>query len=221
MLHKFIDDQAGSLAALIAYYAFFSIFPLLLVLTTILGYVLAGNPALEQRIFSTALSQFPIIGQHSPTHPLTGNPAALVIGLVLAIWSGLGVAGVAQQAFNTVYGVPRAEWPWFTQQLLRSIELVVVGGIGLIITTLLQGAVSGADVYGLSLGPAGAVIGGVIGVVLNAALWPRGLRSLTEYRATTTADRVSYEAYPQRERQVYNLRVDAQVTNGQSDDGRP
>jgi membrane protein len=49
---------------------------------------------LEQRIFSTALSQFPIIGQHSPTHPLTGNPAALVIGLVLAIWSGLGIAGV-------------------------------------------------------------------------------------------------------------------------------
>jgi membrane protein len=79
---------------------------------------------------------------------LTGNPAALVIGLVLAIWSGLGVAGVAQQAFNTVYGVPRAEWPWFTQQLRRSIVLVVVGGIGLIITTLLQGAVSGADVYG-------------------------------------------------------------------------
>lgn len=306
VFRKFIDDQAGSLAALIAYYAFFSIFPLLLALTTILGYVLAGNPALEQRIFSTALSQFPIIGQHSPTHPLTGNSAALVIGLVLAIWSGLGVAGVAQQAFNTVYGVPRAEWPWITQQLLRSIELVVVGGIGLIITTLLQGAVSGADVYGLNLGPAGAVIGGVIGVVLNAALftylfrrltvralgwrevfpgavlaavawfvlqkvgtalvnheiagaqetygafavvigllfwffvlsqitlycaevnvvlsdrlWPRGLRSLTEYRATTTADRVSYEAYPQRERQVYNLRVDAQVTNGQSDGDRP
>jgi hypothetical protein len=58
VFRKFIDDQAGSLAALIAYYAFFSIFPLLLTLTTILGYVLAGNPALEQRIFSTALSQF-------------------------------------------------------------------------------------------------------------------------------------------------------------------
>ncbi|MGB8960624.1 MAG: YihY/virulence factor BrkB family protein [Pseudonocardiaceae bacterium] len=306
VFRKFSDDQAGSLAALIAYYAFFSIFPLLLALTTILGYVLAGNPALEQRIFSTALGQFPIIGQHSATQPLTGNPAALVIGLVLAIWSGLSVAGMAQQAFNTVYGVPRAEWPAFTQQLLRSVELVAVGGIGLIITTLLQGAVSGTNVYGLSLGPASAVIGGVIGVVLNAALftylfrrltirelgwrdviagallaavawfvlqkvgtalvnheiagaqgtygtfavvigllfwffllsqitlycaelnvvlsrrlWPRGLRSLTEYRATTAADRAAYEAYPQRERQVHNLRVDAEITNDQSDGGRP
>lgn len=179
VFRKFSDDQAGSLAALIAYYAFFSIFPLLLALTTILGYVLAGNPALEQRVFSSALGQFPIIGQHSPTQPLTGNPVALVIGLVLALWSGLAVAQMAQQAFNTVYGVPRAEWPTFVQSLLRSLELVAVGGIGLIITTLLQGAVSSADLYGLRLGPTSAVIGGVIGVALNTALFTYLFRRLT------------------------------------------
>jgi uncharacterized BrkB/YihY/UPF0761 family membrane protein len=67
VFRRFGDDQAGNLAALIAYYAFFSVFPLLLTLTTILGYVLGGDPALERRVFSTALGQFPIIGQHDAT----------------------------------------------------------------------------------------------------------------------------------------------------------
>ncbi len=291
---KFGDDQAGNLAALMAYYAFFSIFPLLLALTTILGYVLAGHPGLEQRVFGTALGQFPIIGQHNATRPLTGNPAGLVIGLVLTIWSGLGAAQMAQQAFNTIYGVPRVEWPGFVPRLLRSLEVVVVGGLGLIVTTLLQGAVSGANVYGLRLGVVGAAVGAVIGVLLNTAvftylfrrltirsprwrevivgatvaaiawfalqkigtslvnskvngaqstygtfavvigllfwfyllaqitlycaevnvvlsrrLWPRSLRSLTESRAHTTADRRAYQSYPQLERQVHNMSVQA------------
>jgi YihY family inner membrane protein len=179
VFRKFGDDQAGNLAALIAYYAFFSIFPLLLALTTILGYVLSGHPALEQRVFSTALGQFPIIGQHDATQPLTGNPAGLVIGLVLAIWSGLGVAQMAQQAFNRIHGVPRAEWPGFVPRLLRSLEVVVIGGLGLIITTLIQGAVSGADVYGLDLGVVGAVVGALIGVALNTGLFTYLFRRLT------------------------------------------
>src|SRR5579884_4080564 len=74
VFRKFSDDQAGNLAALLAYYAFLSVFPLLLAATTILGYVLGGDPALQQRLFSTVLGQFPIIGQQSATRPLTGNP---------------------------------------------------------------------------------------------------------------------------------------------------
>jgi len=72
VFRKFGDDQAGNLAALIAYYAFFSIFPLLLALTTILGYVLSGHPALEQRVFSTALGQF---RSSASTTPPSRSPA--------------------------------------------------------------------------------------------------------------------------------------------------
>jgi len=120
VFRKFADDQAGNLAALIAYYAFWSVFPLLLAATTILGYVLGGDPALEQKVFSTVLGQFPIIGEHNATRPLTGNAVGLIVGLALAIWSGLGVAGMAQQAFNTVYGVSRAHWPGLAKRLPRS-----------------------------------------------------------------------------------------------------
>ena len=62
VIKKFVDDQAGQLAALIAYYAFVSLFPLLLVLVTVLGFVLAGRPrASRQPILNGTLGQFPII----------------------------------------------------------------------------------------------------------------------------------------------------------------
>ena len=59
---KFSDDQAGGLAALIAYYAFFSLFPLLLVFVTVLGFVLQGDPAAQESIRNSVLAQFPVIG---------------------------------------------------------------------------------------------------------------------------------------------------------------
>src|SRR5690348_4543950 len=86
---KFNDDQAGNLASLLAYYAFFSIFPLLLVFTTVLGFVLQNSPDLQQRISSTALGLLPIIGSQDPVHPLRGSVFALVVGIALALWSGL------------------------------------------------------------------------------------------------------------------------------------
>ncbi len=167
---KFGDDQAGNLAALISYYAFFSIFPLLLALVTVLGYVLAGNPSLEHQVFSSALGSFPIIGQNNQLHPLTGNPFALVVGVVLAIWSGLGVANQAQTAFNEVWNIPRTERPGFLPRIRRSGELVVVVGGGLILSTLVQGALSGSSIYGLNLGIGVVILGGVVGVALDTGL---------------------------------------------------
>lgn len=167
---KFGEDQAGNLAALISYYAFFSIFPLLLALTTILGYVLAGNAALQKKIFSSALGSFPIISSSSSVKPLTGNVFALVIGLGLALWSGLAVAQQAQTAFNVVWNVPRVDRPGFLPRLLRSLELVVVVGGGLIVTTLVQGFLSGTSKYGLDLGYGLVVLGAVVGIVLNVGL---------------------------------------------------
>ena len=62
VLYKYVDDQGGYLAALIAYYAFLSLFPLLLLFSTILGWVLLGHPALRDQLMNSALSEFPVIG---------------------------------------------------------------------------------------------------------------------------------------------------------------
>jgi YihY family inner membrane protein len=179
---KFSDDQAGNLASLLAYYAFFSVFPLLLVAVTVLGFVLQGHPGLQDRVFDTALGFFPIIGRHDALHPLTGSWSALGVGLALALFSGLSVVSQAQVAFNTVLAVPRADWPGFVPRLVRSVELLVVGGGGLVLTTLISGAVTGAGSLGLGLGAGLRLLGAVLAVVLDTLLFTLLFRRLTVRR---------------------------------------
>src|ERR1700743_330307 len=82
VVKKFSDDEGGSMVSLIAYRAFFSLFPLLLLLVTILGYVLAGNDELRQEVVNGTLSQFPIIGNQLKGGQLKGSGVALAIGIV-------------------------------------------------------------------------------------------------------------------------------------------
>ena len=59
VIKKFADDQGGRLAALVAYYAFFSLFPLLLALVSALGFVLEVHPTLREDVLDTALARIP------------------------------------------------------------------------------------------------------------------------------------------------------------------
>src|SRR6478672_8994353 len=99
-IKKFSDDQAGQLAALMSYYAFVSIFPLLLVLVTVLGFILQGNPSEQQKILNGTLGQFPILSDQLELHSLKGSTFALVVGIVGALLAGLGITNAAQNAFN-------------------------------------------------------------------------------------------------------------------------
>ena len=179
VVKKFGDDQAGNLAALIAYYAIFSIFPLLLALSTVLGYVLHGHPDWQHTVTNSALKNIPLMGKNHPV-PLHGSVFALVVGLLLALWSGLGVAKSAQTAFDTVYLVPKVERPGFPWGLLRALRIVVLGGLGFIATTAVSSAVTTVQsIGGLDLGPGLRVIGICVGVALNAALFLVLFRWLT------------------------------------------
>src|SRR5580700_8776066 len=88
VLKKFGDDQAGQLAALIAYYGFVSLFPLLLVLVTVLGFVLQGDPGERQRILDSALKQFPLISDQLKLKSLTGSSVGLTIGVLGSLLAG-------------------------------------------------------------------------------------------------------------------------------------
>jgi len=177
---KFGDDQAGNLAALIAYYAFASIFPLLLVLVTVLDIVLAHHPALRQHILGSAFGQFPVIGTQlkANVHSLHETGLALAIGLVLTFLGTRGVAGAVQNAFNTAWGVPIARRPGFPWNALRSVAMIVVVGTGIIATTLLSGLAGGAAASVLS-GP-GAYVGAIaVSLLLNIGLFWFGFRLAT------------------------------------------
>src|SRR5579862_7161849 len=103
VIKKFSDDQAGQLAALIAYYGFVSLFPLLLVLVTVLGFVLQGDPGERERILNGTLGQFPLISDQISHSGLKGSIPALVIGVIGSLLAGLGITSATQNAFNRIW----------------------------------------------------------------------------------------------------------------------
>ncbi|MCM6779013.1 YihY/virulence factor BrkB family protein [Nocardia sp. CDC159] len=107
VVYKFVDDQGGYLAALITYYAFVSLFPLLLILTTVLSVILKAQPHLQQRILESAVSQFPVIGDQLG-HPerLSGGTVGVTVGIGAAVFGGLGVSVAVQNAMNVAWAVP-------------------------------------------------------------------------------------------------------------------
>src|SRR5580658_5333775 len=144
VVKKFGEDRAGQLAALIAYYGFFSLFPLLLVFVTVLGFVLEGNPSAQESVLHSTLSQFPIIGQQleQNVHSLTGSPVGLAIGVVGSLLAGLGITGAAQNAFNEVWSVPHKHRPNFLSWRLRGLGLLVALGTLTIVSTVVAGYVT-------------------------------------------------------------------------------
>ena len=168
VVKKFGDDGAGRLAALMTYYGFVSLFPLLLVMVTVLGYVLSGNPDLQRRILDTTFAQFPIIGDQlrANVHSVQGNGFALVLGLLGALYGGLGIANVSQHAMNRIWGVPVHERPGFVPRIVRSLGVLATIGIGILVTTAVSGFSAGASI---DAGPRIAAL--VIVLLANFALF--------------------------------------------------
>ncbi len=151
VIKKFGEDRGGQQATLLAYYGFFSLLPLLLVVVTVAGFVLRGNPDLQDRLLDSALSQFPVIGEHirESLHSIEGSSVALAIGLVGAFWGGLGGIRAMQDAMNIVWDVPHRERPGFFQRILPALlMLLILGGFGLA-STLISAIGAGGAVEGL------------------------------------------------------------------------
>ena len=180
VIKKFSDDQGGNLAALIAYYGFFSLFPLLLVFVSVLGFVLDGDPHARQMILDSALKDFPIIGDQLGSGTLTGNGTALIVGFLGALLGGLGVTLAAQTAFNRVHGVALRDRPGFLPARLRGLGLLAVLGVLQIASTVAAGLVSG----GLG-GPLLVVAGLAVSLVVNFVLFWAAFRLLTDASVPT------------------------------------
>lgn len=142
---KFGDDQAGNLAMLIAWFAFVSIFPLMLVLVTVLDIVLGSHQGLRADLLNSALHQYPLIGQQlGRIGPLHQSPLALAVGLLGTFLGARSVANAMQNALNTAWEIPYDRRPGFPWSWLRSFGMIVVIGLGLIGTTVLSTMAGGA-----------------------------------------------------------------------------
>jgi membrane protein len=176
---KFQDDQAGNLAALISYYGFLAVFPLLLIFVTILDITLKNNPELRDDLLNSALGQYPVIGAEIGTRlgTVDGTGLPLGIGIVVLLFGTRGLAGAMQNAMCHAWGIPRDRRLGFPWGWLYGWGLVLIVGIGLVVTSFLSGLAGGAGHW---LTGFGAQVGAIaISLVLNIGMFWLAFRVAT------------------------------------------
>ncbi len=178
VVKKYGDDQCGRLSALIAFYGFFSLFPLMLVFVSVLAFVLTEDAQLRESLVDSAFGEFPVVGNAlrsgADLQPLQGSWAAVVVGGAAAIWAGLRVAQATQFAMNTIWDIPRAAWPNYVFRKIRALAMITLLAAIVILSTLTSGfSSSGASPALLRYG------GWVIAFLLNAVLFTLTYQLLT------------------------------------------
>ncbi|MEU6478655.1 YihY/virulence factor BrkB family protein [Streptomyces sp. NPDC047017] len=185
VIYKFYDDQAAYLAALITYYGFLSLFPLLLFLVAVLSAVLSSSPHLQHAVLNSALSEFPVIGDQigGNIHSFHGSTVAVTVGVAGSLYGALNVAQAVQHALNKIFAVPRHARPDPLHSRLKGLKFLSLLAAGLCVTTALSTAAeSVSGLFGARLAVGVRVAAGLLAVLLYAALLIGSYRLLTRRR---------------------------------------
>lgn len=177
IIKKYGDDNGGVLTANLAHSGFVSLFPLLLVMVTILGLVSSSDPALRHEALSAVAKQVPLIGQQltSNVHELRRSSViGLVIGFLALIWGTSGLAQAGLFTMAQVWNLPGPERPGYLQRLGRAGLFLGVLGLGVIVTVLLTALGS----YGHN-GAGIAVLSEILAAAANIGMYFIGFRVLT------------------------------------------
>jgi len=176
VMQKFGNDQAGSKATLMAYYGLFALFPLLLLLATVLGFALSGNAALREQLIDSALGNFPVIGDQlrSEVHPLEGSATALIIGIAGTLYGSFGIGFASQNAMNTIWNIPFVHWPSWWQRYLRTFGVIGLLGLAVLSSTALA-TIATAVAHGTGA----AVLAACASTVVNLGLFLLAFMVLT------------------------------------------
>jgi YihY family inner membrane protein len=171
VVKKYGDDHGGALVANLTFSAFISLFPLLLILTTVLGLVAALNPAFKTEALKAVGDQFPLIGQQltGDVHELQrSSMIGLIVGLAGLIWGAIRLAQAGLFTMEQVWNLSGPDRPGLVQRLRRAAQFLVLLGVGVVATTLVAGLnnyTSNAAIF-VALGEAAA---GAVNVGMYAA----------------------------------------------------
>jgi YihY family inner membrane protein len=177
VIKKYGDDNGGILAASLAHSSFVALFPLLLILVTVLGLVASGNPALRQQALNAVATQVPLIGHQlaSNVHQLRKSSViGLVVGLLALTWGTTGLAQTGLFTMAQVWNLPGPARPGYLQRLGRAGLFLGVLGLSVVVTTLLT--ILGA--YG-HIGAVVVVLVEILAVAANIGMYLIGFRVLT------------------------------------------
>lgn len=151
VVYKFIDDHGVYLSVLITYYGFLALFPMILLLTSVLGFVLDDQPAWREWILETAVSQFPVIGTQIGEEGFGGSTTAVVIGAVVAMWGAIRASQATLHMMNIAWAVPRHQRPDPLRSPIRALPLIAIAGLMLLGTTVGTVFATNAWAYGVEL----------------------------------------------------------------------
>jgi uncharacterized BrkB/YihY/UPF0761 family membrane protein len=174
VMKKFGDDNANLLVVALAWYGFTAIFPLLLVVVTLFGFI--GAQSIGTGIIRT-LHEFPVIGSSfNPASPgaLHGSTLGLVIGLIGLLYGAQGVTQTAQQAMATVWNIPQTQRTGFLPRLGRSLAGLFTIGAAFVVNAFVTAyATGGTASYAIRI----PVLAGLL--VINAGLYFASFTVLT------------------------------------------
>jgi membrane protein len=183
VIKKFGDDRCANLGVQIAYWGFFSVFALLLAFVAILGFVFHGDPSFQRDVRESVLEQMPVIGPQvtASVGSLKGNGIAFAIGVLAAIWSGLGVTLAVENAFDRLWTVPRIERSGFVSSRVRGLLVLASAGSLIVGSTALVGLATQAHIQGAVVEAAGIVVAAGVDLLVFIACF----RLLTSAALTT------------------------------------
>jgi uncharacterized BrkB/YihY/UPF0761 family membrane protein len=188
VVYKFFDDQGPYLAAILTYYAFIAIFPLLLIASSILGFLLEGNQELQAELLDSALRSLPIVGsQLGRPEGLSGSTTAVVVGSLAALYGLLGLGQAAQHALNVVWAVPRNSRFNPIIGRLRSFASLVLAALTVLFITAMTGFASNLGYFGFEVGGPLRWLGTLASIALTSVVLALMMRFTTSRRPSFRA----------------------------------
>ena len=129
--HEFIDDQCTDLAAALTYYAVLAIFPAALALVSLLGVFGQAQKSVDTVVDTLSpLVSEKMLGTIEPAlRQIASSDSAglaLVIGLVIALWSASGYVGAFGRAMNRIYEIEEGRPFWKLRPVMLVLTLVAV-----------------------------------------------------------------------------------------------
>lgn len=136
VVKRYGEHNGGRLSAAIAYFSFFSLFPLLLVFVSVLDIVIGDRPDLRDDIADSVLGNIPLIGTRveSPATAISGNYLTVGVGIATALWAGMGAVVALEGALNTVWDVRPSKRPNFLFARLRALGVLLALLVGVTAT---------------------------------------------------------------------------------------
>jgi len=151
VIKKYGDDQAGTRAALLTYYAFLSFFPLLMLLTTLTTNLVGSQSHLSQTIIDGVTNYFPLLGTQLATHvhSLHKYGLALAASILISLYGTRGVADSFRHGVQHIWLGQKSSFDTFPRSLFRSLGLVLIGGLGFLAASIISGIAAAAG-HGLA-----------------------------------------------------------------------